>query len=124
MAPAKGWPMPHNRFLIGSGRANTSRPQPFASDQGLRKKPSVDRGPKVRIAIRQPQMTITAGVRHAGRAPGWAAKRIIAGGLRARAPSFCCEPEASKPPCLSTLKRSDGGHEFHECRKAPRANAG
>jgi len=88
MAPAKGWPMPHNRFWIASAKANTSRPQPFASDQGLRKKPSVDRGPKVRIAIRQPQMTITAGVRHAGRAPGEAGKRIIAGGLGERAPSL------------------------------------
>jgi len=66
--------MPHNRFWIASAKANTSRPQPFASDQGLRKKPSVDRGPKVRIAIRQPQRTIAAGVRHAGRAAGVAGK--------------------------------------------------
>jgi hypothetical protein len=30
---------------------------------GWRKKPKVERGPKVRIAIRQPQAMITAGVR-------------------------------------------------------------
>src|SRR5436309_14599393 len=68
IAPASGWPMPHNRFWIASASANTSRPQPFASDQGLRKNPSEERGPKVRTAIRQPQITITVGVRHARRA--------------------------------------------------------
>ena len=43
--------------------ANTSRPQPFAADMGVRNKPSVERGPKLIIAIAQPQTTITAGVR-------------------------------------------------------------
>ena len=32
-------------------------------DHGVRKSPSVERGPKVIIAIRQPPITITAGVR-------------------------------------------------------------
>jgi hypothetical protein len=44
--------------------ANTSRPQWFVSDNGVRKKPSDERGPKLIIAIRQPQATTAAGVRH------------------------------------------------------------
>src|SRR5215475_14597027 len=44
-------------------RPNTSRSQPLACDIGVRKKPSVARGPKLRSEIRQPHSTITAGVR-------------------------------------------------------------
>src|SRR5215510_7757517 len=44
-------------------RPNTSRSQPLACDIGVRKKPSVARGPKLRREIRQPHSTITAGVR-------------------------------------------------------------
>src|SRR5262249_9905619 len=39
------------------------RPQPCAVDSGVRKKPRPDRGPKVRMAIRQPLPTISAGAR-------------------------------------------------------------
>src|SRR4029453_7839334 len=37
--------------------------QPLSCDIGVRKKPSVARGPKLRREIRQPHSTITAGVR-------------------------------------------------------------
>jgi hypothetical protein len=43
---------------------NTSRPQWNSWDIGVRKKPNEDRGPKASIAIKQPVMTTTAGVRH------------------------------------------------------------
>src|SRR6516165_2396153 len=63
MAPAKGCAAPHNRFCMASASENTSRPQPFSCDIGVRKKPSAERGPNERTAIRQPQMMITPGVR-------------------------------------------------------------
>ena len=50
-------------FWIAIARPKTSRPQPFACDCGVRKKPSVERGPKLIMAMRQPHSTITAGVR-------------------------------------------------------------
>src|SRR5262249_60079852 len=61
---ANGWPKPQRMFWIASARPNTSRPQPLACDMGVRKKPSVARGPKLIIETRQPHKTITAGVRH------------------------------------------------------------
>src|SRR5262244_668357 len=64
MAPANGWPRPQRMFWIASARPNTSRPQPLACDMGVRKKPSVARGPKLIIETRQPHTTITTGVRH------------------------------------------------------------
>src|SRR5258708_14964685 len=63
MAPAKGWPTPHKGFWIAKASANTSRPQPWALDIGVRKKPNEERGPKVKMAIRQPQTRTTAGGR-------------------------------------------------------------
>ena len=36
----------------------------LACDMGVRKKPSEERGPKLKSAIRQPHTTTTAGVRH------------------------------------------------------------
>src|SRR5262245_58880071 len=63
MAPANGCPRPHSRFWIASAGANTSRPQPFACDSGVRKNPRDDRGPKVRTEIVHPHNTITIGVR-------------------------------------------------------------
>ncbi len=56
--------MPHSKFCNASASANTSRPQPFADESGVRKKPSEERGPKLRMAIRQPHATMTVGVRH------------------------------------------------------------
>jgi len=50
-------------FWIASARPNTSRPQPLACDMGVRKKPSVARGPKLIMETRQPHTTITTGVR-------------------------------------------------------------
>src|SRR5882672_8244404 len=55
--------MPHNRFCTASASENTSRPQPFSADIGVKKKPSAERGPNERTAIRQPHMMITPGVR-------------------------------------------------------------
>src|SRR5215510_1563291 len=63
MAPANGWPRPQRMFWIASARPNTSRPHPLACDIGVRKKPSVARGPKLIMEMRQPHSTITAGVR-------------------------------------------------------------
>src|SRR5712692_6142901 len=48
---------------MASASPNTSRPQPFACDCGVRKKPSVARGPKLIMEMRQPHSTITTGVR-------------------------------------------------------------
>src|SRR5256885_3346044 len=62
-APANGWPMPQSRFCSAKASANTSRPQPFAWDMGVRKKPNAERGPKPSSEIRQPQRMITSGVR-------------------------------------------------------------
>src|SRR4249920_1338326 len=64
MPPAKGCPIPHSRFWMANAIENTSRPQCCSCDIGVRKKPSEERGPKAIIAIRQPQATTTAGVRH------------------------------------------------------------
>ena len=50
-------------FWIASARPNTSRPQSLACDIGVRKKPSVARGPKLIMETRQPHSTITSGVR-------------------------------------------------------------
>src|SRR5215813_7144782 len=63
MAPANGWPRPQRMFWIASARPNTSRPQSLACDIGVRKKPSVARGPKLIMEMRQPHSTITSGVR-------------------------------------------------------------
>src|SRR5215471_1031493 len=63
MAPANGWPRPQRMFWIASASPNTSRPQSLACDIGVRKKPSVARGPKLIMEMRQPHSTITSGVR-------------------------------------------------------------
>src|SRR6266536_1899478 len=63
MAPANGWPIPQRMFCIANANPNTSRPQSLACDIGVRKKPSVARGPKLIMEMRQPHTTITAGVR-------------------------------------------------------------
>lgn len=69
--PAKGWPRPQSRFCSAIASAKTSRLQPLALVMGVRKKPMVERGPKVRIAIRQPQtMTTAAGTAGAAARPG------------------------------------------------------
>src|SRR5262245_11198154 len=64
IAPANGWPMPQRIFWIARANPNTSRPQSLACDMGLRKKPSVARGQKLIIEMKQPHTTITTGVRH------------------------------------------------------------
>src|SRR5215475_773510 len=63
MAPANGWPMPQRMFWIASASPNTSRLQSLACDIGVRKNPSVARGPKLIMEMRQPHTTITTGVR-------------------------------------------------------------
>src|SRR5262245_60278262 len=63
IAPANGWPRPQRMFWIASARPKTSRPQPFTCDIGVRKKPSVARGPKLIMEMRQPHSTMTIGVR-------------------------------------------------------------
>src|SRR5215813_1927763 len=63
IAPANGSAAPQSRFCTASAMAKTSRPQPFACDSGVRKKPSAERGPNAAMETRQPQIAITAGVR-------------------------------------------------------------
>ena len=63
-APANGCAMPQSRFCSAKASANTSRPQPFAADIGVRKKPKAERGPKPISEMRQPHRMMTAGVRH------------------------------------------------------------
>ncbi len=48
---------------MASAIENTSRPQCCSCDIGVRKKPSDERGPNAIIAMRQPQITTTIGVR-------------------------------------------------------------
>jgi hypothetical protein len=48
---------------MASAIEKTSRPQWCSCDIGVRKNPSADLGPKASIAIRQPHMTMTVGVR-------------------------------------------------------------
>src|SRR3954447_25864324 len=43
--------------------ANTSRPQPFVLESGVMKKPSDDRGPKLRTEMLHAHSTRTTGVR-------------------------------------------------------------
>src|SRR4051812_19598468 len=59
----KGSAAPQRRFWIAMANENTSRPKPSSCVMGWRKKPMAERGPNVRIAIRQPQPMISAGVR-------------------------------------------------------------
>src|ERR1700731_3458162 len=80
MAPANGCAAPHSRFCTASASPNTSRPQPFSTDMGVRKKPSAERGPNDRTAIRQPQMMITAGVRQLMRKDADCMSRLAMGG--------------------------------------------
>src|SRR5580692_9031731 len=67
---------------------NTSRPQPLANDSGVRNWPAAERGPNVSRPIRQPQRTMTAGVRQVStteagsRASGWVALITILPGRR------------------------------------------
>ncbi len=63
IAPATGWPSPHNRFWTASARPKTSRPHENSWPIGCTKKPRLDRGPKLSNAITQPQTMITSGVR-------------------------------------------------------------
>src|SRR6266849_8002490 len=55
--------MPHRMFWIAIASPNTSRSQPLARDCGVKNNPSVARGPKLSIEMRQPHSTITTGVR-------------------------------------------------------------
>src|SRR2546421_11233687 len=63
IAPTNGSAAPQRRFWIASASEKTSRPKPSSCVMGWRKKPITERGPKVRIAIRQPHAMITTGVR-------------------------------------------------------------
>src|SRR4051794_34651307 len=63
IAPATGPPTPHSRFWMAIASANTSRPQPFACDSGVRKNPIEERGPKVMTEMQQPHSISTTGVR-------------------------------------------------------------
>ena len=63
MAPASGWPSPHNRFCTAIASPKTSRPHANSCPIGLMKKPTLERGPKLNSAIAQPQAMMTSGVR-------------------------------------------------------------
>ena len=68
--PTNGWAAPQTRFWMAIASAKTSRPQPFSVVMGVRKKPMVDRGPKLMTATRQPATTITGTDRQDGRSVG------------------------------------------------------
>ena len=78
IAPEIGWPNPHNRFWIANARPNTSRPQENSRLIGCRKKPKVERGPKVSMPIRQPHTTITSGVRQLPTPPARCKSSVVA----------------------------------------------
>src|SRR4051812_47968955 len=61
-APATGPPTPQSRFWNAIASAKTSRPQPFACDSGVRKKPIDERGPNVRTEMQQPHSIRTIGI--------------------------------------------------------------
>src|SRR6476620_2198606 len=63
MAPAIGGPAPHSSICRPTPNENTSRPQSCACIIEGRKKPSVERGPKLSAETRLPQSRITSGVR-------------------------------------------------------------
>src|ERR1700693_3347465 len=63
IAPASGWPSPHNRFCTASARPNTSRPHEKSRPIGWMKKPRLDLGPKLNKAMAQPQKMMISGVR-------------------------------------------------------------
>src|SRR5579862_5663291 len=48
---------------MASASENTSRPQPFSCDSGVRKNPSADRGPKESMEMAQPHTMMATGVR-------------------------------------------------------------
>ena len=56
--PTKGWATPHIKFWMAIARAKVSRLQPFSVVIGVRKKPIVERGPKLMAPIRHPAATI------------------------------------------------------------------
>src|SRR3972149_5892588 len=60
--PAKGCAAPQIRFWIAKPKEMTSRPQPLSTDSGSTNCPSADLGPKLKMAIRQPQTMMTVGV--------------------------------------------------------------
>src|SRR4051812_17891047 len=55
--------MPQSRFCTAKASAKTSRPQLNSRLIGCMKKPTLERGPKVRSPISEPQTTITSGER-------------------------------------------------------------
>src|SRR5919204_3250380 len=61
--PANGWATPQMMFCKATANPYTSRPQSFACDCGLRKRPRTARGPKLKNDTRQPQSTMITGVR-------------------------------------------------------------
>src|SRR5437660_5663489 len=111
MAPASGWPSPHSRFCTASAGANASRPQACAWESGVRKKPRVERGPKVIMPMRQPHTAMTAGVRHV------IVRCAKAGGM-SMAVRFLCDELVSFADVIESgrpakMKRSDACDERH-----------
>ncbi len=68
---------------MASAKANTSRPQPLAAVIGVRKNPKVERGPKADQLSRQPQTTMTIGVRQLAPRTGIAGDYAVAAAGRA-----------------------------------------
>ena len=62
-APANGWPAPHSSISIASASAELVAAPAVGGVIGVRKKPKVERGPKLITPIRQPQTRMTSGVR-------------------------------------------------------------
>src|SRR5262245_13207862 len=99
-------------FWMAIARPNTSRSQPLACDIGVRKKPSVARGPKLRREIRQPHSTITAGVRQ----PSVERREVVCDEIAISANPT--EPESGSPPdeTCQDRKRNPGGVKARRMR--------
>src|SRR3954453_20793342 len=63
IAPANGWATPYSNVCRATENEKISRHQPLALDNGVRNRPSADRGPNPSIEMRQPHTRITVGVR-------------------------------------------------------------
>src|SRR5436305_9133284 len=64
--------MPHSKCWSTKASANTSGPQAFACDIGVRKKPNAERGAKPSSEMRHPHRMMIAGVRQPIERAVWA----------------------------------------------------
>src|SRR5437870_586582 len=117
-APENGCIAPYNKVCIATASAKTSRSQPLSIDIGRKKTPSDERGPKLMVAMMQPEATISAAVRQSE--VRVAARSSAGAGLciGAVCRSGCCR---SKPRhwLLDNRQVDQAGHHPEQDRKPP-----